>query len=116
MYKDQSIKLKVYLFLTINCVVLDFVCFVLVLKHFGTPGEEDNEMILIILNSIFAICNIYWVHWTLTLRHRLPEYMSFYLTDGMLGFGSLITKKAKNFGKHAKEGVMQMSKDSMIIG
>lgn len=105
-----------YLGLTIICVLLDFTCFIIVLKHFGTPGEEDNEMILIILNSIFGVCNIYWVHWAMTLRHRLPEYMSHYLTDGALGMGSLIAKKAKTVGRYAAEGVKQASRSTLPIG
>jgi len=93
--------------------VLDSICFVIILRHFGSPGEEDNEMILIMMCCIYGMCNIYWIHWSLTLRHRLPEYMSVYLKDAAFGIGSHIATKAKHVGSYALEAVKELPRSTL---
>jgi hypothetical protein len=112
-FEDQKNNLKAYLWLTILSLILDIVCFFIVLKHFGVPGEEDNEMILIMMSCIYGMCNLYWIHWSLTLKHRLPEYMSVYLKDAALGVGSHIAKAARNTGSYALEAVKELPRSTL---
>lgn len=71
--------------LSIASFGLDFICLMITLKHFGVKGEEDSEMILVMLNLIFIFMNVYWIHWCFNLREHLPEYMGDYLANGAIG-------------------------------
>ena len=73
--------MKGYFGLTVLCVLMDFVNLMIVLGHFGNPGEEDREMILLMLSIVFFGCNVYWVIWSYQLSDRFPEYISEHLKD-----------------------------------
>ena len=62
---------------------------------------------------IYGMCNIYWIHWSITLRHRLPKYMGVYLKDAALGVGSHIANKAKNAGSYALEAVKELPRNTL---
>ena len=90
--------------LSVSSFGLDFICLMLTLNHFGVKGEEDSEMILVILNLVFLLLNVYWIQWVLSLRDHLPQYMSNYLANGALGLGIEMTEKTKKIGGIAASG------------
>ena len=53
--------LNAYFALTILSLGLDFIVLVSILVSFGNPGEEDNEMILLLLFVINIVCTIQWL-------------------------------------------------------
>ena len=53
--------LNAYAALTLLSVGLDFIVLVTILMHFGRTGEEDNEMILLLLFIVNVVCTIQWL-------------------------------------------------------
>ena len=53
--------LNAYAALTLLSVGLDFIVLVTILMHFGRTGEEDNEMILLLLFIVNVVCTVQWL-------------------------------------------------------
>ena len=60
------------------------------LKYFGTPGEEESEMVLLLLTLVYLGSDIYWFTWVFNLKEKLPEYISKYVFDFIMGVGGQI--------------------------
>lgn len=60
-FEGSQGMMKAYLMFTIMCICLDFIGACIILQHYGNPGEEDAEVILLMICVTFFLCNAKWV-------------------------------------------------------
>ena len=85
--------------MTCVCGLLDFIGAAIILKHFGNPGEEDAEVILLMICVTFFLCNAKWVSFLFQVHDKFPRYISILIHDAILGLGDKIQAKMSQVGK-----------------
>jgi hypothetical protein len=63
-----------------------------IVSYFGEEGEEDFEMIMIILLVINVLCTFYFFCWAFGIKNRVPDYMGKLMQDGAFGLSFFILK------------------------
>lgn len=91
--KDTRRLFKIYVAFSLLGNIFDFFNFIVVLAHFGRPGEEYKEITLMLLATIFGATNMYWFGYAFLLQKKFPHYISKYLMEAVRPFGVMIEKK-----------------------
>lgn len=105
-FEGSQGMMKAYLMFTIMCTCLDFIGACIILQHYGNPGEEDAEVILLMICVTFFLCNAKWVSFLFQVHDKFPRYISILIHDAILGIGGKIQTKmsqvAKTVDKNAR--------------
>ena len=91
--KDMKSSFKVYFFATGFCGILDFINFIIIYYHFGEPGEEYQEMMLMFLALAYLSSTLLWAGLVCMLRRRFPDYMNKYAVDMLFSAGHMVEEK-----------------------
>ena len=98
-FENSQKMMKSYLIMTFLCTFLDFVGAAIILQHYGNPGEEDAEVILLLLCVTFFVCNAKWISFLFQIQDKFPRYISILIHDAILGLGDKINTKMSQVGK-----------------
>ena len=93
----MKIWLVIYTICSGLCGLFDFFVLFVVLKHFGDPGDEAAEMVLLMLNITFFLCTFVWASFVVQLKYRVPDYIGKLLMDAMFGFSKHVLKEGKQY-------------------
>ena len=84
--------LKVYVLVTILCIILDIIQF---FSGVGKYGAVDKTVYCgvasIVIAFIFLAMDFYFILWAVSVRMKLPEYARGYVFYALLGFVSSMT-------------------------
>lgn len=86
-YYDNKVLMHIYGFATGFSTFFDAVLLCIILYRYGNPGEEDAEMILLLLWVANVLLSSQWMIFGVHLRHRLPEHIGDVLMDGAFAVG-----------------------------
>ena len=102
--------LMIYAILTIVCWCFDISAFFVAVSHYGTvqtTGESAFSVVSqLYLSFLFLIVDTYYFAWLVSIKLKLPDYASTYITLGLVGYmkkilESLNTKVDEIYGKKA---------------
>lgn len=99
---------KFYIGFSILGNIFDFFNFIVILAHFGRPGEEYQEITLMLLATIFGATNMYWFGYAFLLQYKFPAYISKYLLEAVRPFGVVIEKKIQTWEMVAKDRTQRL--------
>lgn len=90
MFASQFKKLlTLYFIFTILCLGLDFTCFSITVKHFGTDSTTIySDMSLVIISSIYLFLDWFYILWIISFLFKVPSYITtefIYTTLGLVG-------------------------------
>jgi hypothetical protein len=86
-YTENKKYLNLYLAFTWMSWFLNFGVFFVLMKNYGTPGEEDAEMILLLILIVYVICSLQWLSFAIQIKYRLPEHIGKMFFDAAMSFG-----------------------------
>jgi len=72
-YSENKKYLNTYLFLTYLSWGTNFLVFINMMKMYGTPGEEDSEMILFMIWLFYVGASLKWFVFAYQVKSSLPE-------------------------------------------
>jgi len=96
MFEDVEFFIRTYTVLSGMCAVLDVIVVFYTLTKFGEPGREDSEMILIALCGPFLMVNLYWGSFILLIKYTMPQTISVFIIDALIGVAGNIRVKTKS--------------------
>ena len=96
-YEENKKYLNGYLFLTYLSWGFNFLVFILMIKNYGTPGEEDAEMILFLVWLFYVGASLKWITFAYQVKKSLPEKIGNMFYEGALKFGDDHLATAKSF-------------------
>ena len=77
--KDTRRLFKIYLALSVLGGIFDFFNFIVVLSYFGRPGEEYQEITMMLLAAVFTGTNMYWFGYCALMQRKFPPYIYKYV-------------------------------------
>lgn len=107
--KQMKLSFKVYFFATMFCGILDFINFIIIYYHFGRPGEEYQEMMLMLLALVYFGTNLVWVGFVCMLRKRFPDYIAKYAAQMFFSAGARLEEKLMVWNEIAKAKIQRTS-------
>ena len=111
--KEMKLFFKIYFFATVFCGILDFINFIIIYYHFGEPGEEYQEMMLMLLALVYFSTNLLWVGFVCMLRRRFPPYMVEYAVQMFFSAGARLEEKVMVWNEIAKAKMQATSEAAM---
>ena len=85
---------------TMPATLLDMGALMVILSYFGVKGEENSEMVLLLINLAFLYCTYLWISFICQLEHRLPASIAQVIKHAALGYAvQFKTNAADNLGK-----------------
>jgi len=111
--KKMKSSFKVYFFGTVFCGILDFINFLIIYYHFGEPGEEYQEMMLMLLALVYLGTNLLWVGFVCMLRRRFPDYINKYAVQMFFSAGAMVEEKLMVWNEIAKSKMQRTSDAAM---
>ena len=75
-YADLKIYFQGYLALSCIGALFDSIAFCIVLGRYGTPGDENAEMVLFMIVVVMMVCNFAWTRLVWSARAQLPDYIA----------------------------------------